>query len=138
MIDYNSYVGIPWVCGASTIDGADCWGIVAMVLHDALGISIGHYDLATIQTAEEAINTFEREIPNEMSTGNWEKISTPRELDVVMMLNRGNCRPEHVGIYIGNGMILHSRTRDTGISEVHQVKMLKRYFKRLEYYRYVG
>lgn len=138
MIDYNKYVGIPWVCGAATLKGADCWGIVAMVLHDALGVRIGHYEPDTIDTPEKAVETFEKEIPHELSSGNWEKITEPLELDVVMMLNRSTGRPEHVGVCIGGGLILHSRTRDTGIAEIHQVKMLKRYFKRLEYYRYVG
>jgi len=137
MIDYNDYVGIPWVCGQATLEGADCWGIVTMVLYEALGIRIGHYSLDNIDSPEKVIETIEREIPLEISSGNWEKVAVPMEFDVVMMLNRSTCKPEHVGIYIGTGQVLHSRTRETGISEVHKIKSLKRYFKRLEYYRYV-
>ena len=69
MIDYNNYVGIPWVCGQATMEGADCWGIVTRVLRDALGVNIGHYALDGIDSSDKAVETFEREIPPKTSTG---------------------------------------------------------------------
>lgn len=138
MIDYNDYVGIPWVCGQATLDGADCWGIVTMILAEALGVSIAHYPIDSINSEEKKLATLQKEVNSELSKGTWKKVPTPSEFDVVMMLNRKSCKPEHVGIYIGNGLILHSMTCENGISEIHQTKLISRFFKRLEYYRYVG
>lgn len=137
MMDYNKYVGIPWVCGKASIEGADCWGIVTMVLRDALGIDLGHYSLPDIKTHRGAIRTFEREMAVELSSGKWEQVDQPVELDVVMMYSKDSGRPDHIGVCIGGGMILHSMTRETGISEVHQTKLISPMFNRFEYYRYV-
>lgn len=138
MIDYNDYVGIPWVCGQATKQGADCWGIVTMVLKAAFGVRLGHYCLSNINSQRKAIKTFQKEMRVELNSGNWLKCDIPRELDVVMMFSRSSGRPDHVGVYISNNMILHSMTREIGISEVHHIKLIKPMFKRLEYYRYVG
>lgn len=138
MMDYNDYVGIPWVCGQATKKGADCWGIVAMVLHDALGVILGHYALPDIDSCRGAIRTFKKEVPVELASGKWSQIDSPKELDVVLMYSKESGRPDHVGVYIGGGMILHSMTRETGISEVHHFRIVAPLFKRLEYYRHVG
>lgn len=138
MRDYNKYVGIPWVCGKSDIKGADCWGIVTMVLRDYLNVNLGHYELSNIDTHKKAIKAFEQEMAIELSSGKWKRFDNPKELDIVMMFSKSSGRPDHVGIYIGKDMILHSMTRETGISEVHHLRIIKPLCKRMEYYRYVG
>jgi len=135
MRDYNDYVGIPWVCGEATMKGTDCWGLIVMVFQDALNIPLNHFNPDNINSDDKTSDMIELIRDN---SDNWELVNVPREFDVVMMIDRKNCRPSHVGIYIGNGQVLHSLTREKGISEVHRIKILKRLFKRLEYYRYVG
>ena len=137
-IDYNKYIGIPWVCGASSITGADCWGIVKMVLNDALGIELGHYALEDIDSPKKAIKKFNSAIVIEISSGKWEKVDSPKELDVIMMSSLDSKRFDHVGVYIGNNQVLHSMTRETGISEAHNIKIIKSLCKKMEFYRYVG
>jgi len=135
MIDYNNYIGIPWVCGQSTFEGADCWGLVSMVYMDMFNIRLGHFKVDEINDPEKTMHKIEAVRDG---SGEWEETSTPNDGDVVMMISRKTFRPEHVGIYIGKGQILHSMTRETGQSEIHPVKLMNKLFKRLEYYHYVG
>lgn len=135
MIDYNDYIGIPWVCGQASLDGADCWGLVSMIYLDLFNIRLAHFDLTEIDNPKKTTSKIEfvRDCSEQ-----WEKTSTPNEGNVVMMISRKTLRPEHVGVYIGKGRILHSLTRETGQSEIHPVKLMTKLFKRLEYYQYVS
>lgn len=135
MIDYNDYIGIPWVCGKSSFDGADCWGLISMVYLALFNIRLAHFDVDEINDPEKTMEKIESVRDG---SGEWEETNTPNDGDVVMMISRKTFRPEHVGIYIGKGQILHSMTRETGQSEIHPVKLMKKLFKRLEYYKYVG
>lgn len=135
MIDCNSYIGIPWKCGKASLSGADCWGLVSMVYMDLFNIRLSHFDIDDIDSQDKTVHKIEEVRDN---SDDWELAATPTEGDVVMMISRKTFRPEHVGVYIGGGKILHSLTRETGQSEVHPVKLLNKLFKRLEYYRYVG
>ena len=135
MIDYNDYIGIPWVCGKSSLTGADCWGLVSMIYLDMFNIRLAHFEVNEIDNSDKTTNKIEQVRDN---SGDWEKTLMPTEGDVVMMISRKTFRPEHVGVYIGKGKILHSLTRESGQSEIHPVKLMSKLFKRLEYYRYVG
>jgi cell wall-associated NlpC family hydrolase len=135
MIDYNDYIGIPWVCGKASFDGADCWGLVSMVYMGLFNIQLAHFNVDDIDNPEKTMHKIESVRDR---SDQWEKTSTPNEGDVVMMISRKTLRPEHVGVYIGKGKILHSMTRETGQSEIHPVKLMSKIFKRLEYYTYVG
>lgn len=135
MIDYNDYIGIPWECGKASFEGADCWGLVSMVYMGIFNIKLAHFDVNDIDNPEKTTHKIEEIRDNSNA---WEKTDTPNEGDVVMMIGRQSLRPEHVGVYIGKGKILHSMTRETGQSEIHPVKLMIKLFKRLEFYRYVG
>jgi len=135
MMDYNDYIGIPWVCGQSSFEGADCWGLVSMIYMGLFNIQLAHFEIDNINNPSKTTNKIE-EIRD--GSNQWEKTNTPNEGDVVMMIGRQSLRPDHVGIYIGKGKILHSMTRETGQSEIHPVKLMIKLFKRLEYYRYVS
>jgi len=135
MIDYNDYIGIPWMCGKASFDGADCWGLVSMIYMGLFNVRLAHFDIDEIDDPQKTMSKIE-----EIRDGSncWKKTTTPNEGDVVMMISRENLRPEHVGVYIGKGKIIHSMTRETGQSEIHPVKLMTKLFKRLEYYQYVG
>ena len=40
MIDYNDFIGIPWIVGGSSHAGADCWGLVKMVYAEKFKVEI--------------------------------------------------------------------------------------------------
>lgn len=135
MIDYNDYVGIPWKCGKADLDGADCWGIVCMIYLDLFGVRLSHFDPSDIDNTGKTSDMVESVRDK---SKDWQKVTRPIDGDVVVMISRKTFRPEHVGVFIDGGFVLHSLVRDHGASEIHSTKHLNRLFKRLDFYRYVA
>ena len=135
-VDYNNYVGIPWKCGHSALDGSDCWGLVCMVYKDLFNLDLEHFEIQRIDDQNKTMVMIE----SVREESDWESVDVPQEGDVVMMIGRVSLRPEHVGVYTNHGRVLHSLSRnpDTGQSEIHDMKLLRKIFKRLEFYRYVA
>ncbi|MCR5210761.1 MAG: C40 family peptidase [Lachnospiraceae bacterium] len=84
------FIGNPYVPGGTSLtDGADCSGFVYSVYKD-FGYSVPRTSFALRSAGTEV--SYENAQPG----------------DVI-------CYPGHVGIYIGNGMIVHASTQKTGI-----------------------
>ena len=135
MIDLNKYVGIPWVCNESSPDAADCWGLVSLVYKDLLSVNLETFKKEDIDTKEKTMDMIET---IQSITLDWRKVVIPNKLDVVLMYDRQTKRPEHVGIYAGDGLILHSMYRENGQSAMHRAYLLERMFDKLEFYRYAS
>ena len=130
--DINDYIGIPWVQGGSTREGADCWGLVLLVSREVFGLDLGLYEGAK-HTGEDLA----RIIEGEERSPRWARTLGPRAGDVATIRNRGDKHPSHVGINIGDGKILHSLdTSAHGASAVHKLTTMCRMFGAIEHYRY--
>lgn len=85
------FVGNPYVCGGTSLtNGADCSGFV-MSVYNNFGVSLPHSSAAD-RNVGAAVNGIENAQPG----------------DIV-------CYSGHVGIYAGNGQLVHASTSKTGI-----------------------
>ena len=130
----NDYIGIPWVQGESSRDGADCWGLVLLVSREVFGIDLGLYEGAKFTGDDLA-----RIIEGEERSSRWKLTDAPRAGDVVTIRRRGDPHPSHVGIMVDCDNVLHSvDISANGSSAVHPMKVLRRIFGRIETYKHAN
>jgi len=101
MIKTNQYLGVPYVRHGRTMDGADCVGIVLIVLADN-GINAAATEQYT--RAHRDMKAF---------ADFWEKSATVQPLDVVAFENRDGI-VNHIGVMIDDTHFLHS-TLNAGV-----------------------
>ena len=101
----KKYVGIPFVTSGRDMSGCDCYGLVRLILTNEysfdLPMLLGDYTNAL--NIAETKRLFMQNVP--ILCG--EKISGPEEKAVALMRFGG--RLCHVGLYAGDGCIIHSR-----------------------------
>ena len=109
VIDYaTQFVGNPYVYGGSSLtNGTDCSGFV-MSVYDNFGVSLPHSSSA-LRSQGSDVGGLENAQPG----------------DIV-------CYSGHVGLYVGNGQIVHASTSKTGIivsnASYRQILSVRRIF----------
>lgn len=101
----KKYVGIPFVTSGRDINGCDCYGVVRLILTNEYGFDLPMLlgDYTNALNIAETKRLFMQNVP--ILCG--ERISGPEEKAVALMRFGG--RLCHVGLYAGDGCIIHSR-----------------------------
>ena len=92
----KQYVGYKYVYGGTTPSGFDCTGF-AYYVYNSCGISLS------------------RSCSVQASSGTEVARDNLQPGDLILFNNGGNGRIGHVGIYIGNGQIVHAENSRTGV-----------------------
>lgn len=129
----NDFVGIAWVKGGHSIDGADCWGLTTMVLRECYNIIITKF-VGSKYDGFELANIMNQTLNN----GQYKLTThTPSKGSICVMYSKGTKRPEHMGVYIGELKVIHSMGGvKAGVSRIDNIQMLKRLYQKIEFYNY--
>lgn len=108
MIDYRELVGTKYkVHGRSIEEGFDCWGLVLYV-YKSMGIQL-------LDPCYENLKDRLKVNQELINSGMFIKIERFENNCIIEILDRGE--PVHVGLYIGNGMMIHCTSRNGVICE---------------------
>lgn len=103
----SNYIGIPFASGGRDRSGLDCYGLVRLVLREQYGYDLprlsGGYTNALDVAETKAL--FIKNVPLLCA----QKIDAPEEKAVALLRMGGMLC--HVGLYAGDGCIIHSRHR---------------------------
>ncbi len=101
----KKYIGIPFVSGGRELTGCDCYGLVRLILVTEYGFDLPMLlgDYTNALSIAETKSLFMKNVP--ILCG--ERIEEPEEKAVVLMKMCG--RLCHIGLYAGDGCIIHSR-----------------------------
>lgn len=126
----SKYIGVPYRSLGRTRDGWDCWGCVAAYYRAEFNIELPSYASAYTDAAEHA----ETALAISQGRSLWQQVETPETGDVVLL--RILREPTHVGIYVGEGFMLHVRRGANTCLERLNAPFWR---TRVEgFYRYVG
>ena len=91
------FVGYPYVWAGNTPAGFDCSGFSQYVILNTLGIDIGHGT------------------PGQTGFGYWVEYGAWAPGDLIFFANTWDVGISHVGIYIGDGMMVHAASEEIGV-----------------------
>jgi len=106
---------MPFVSGGRTIIGCDCYGLLYLAYTIELGIEIP--SLADRYTDALDHDTVSRLLDEQLPLLCGDKLITP-DAPCVAVIRIAN-RFSHVGVYVGEGLILHSRDPRNGSTLEH-------------------
>lgn len=111
---------VTWKKYAADWDHMDCFGLVQMYYRHVLGIET---------TWGETLNDWKEQ--------GWEELEHPADGACAFICWRGSI-PEHAGLYIGNGMLLHCDGTEykTGGVRINSVKSINQIYGTVKFYAY--
>lgn len=110
----DRYMTVPFKHGGRGFDGADCFGLYALILATESGIAPPTFDGLS---AAGDLNATLRAINGAIAAGLWQKIEgdpvkVAQRFDAILMAGVHGA-PVHIGCAVGDGRVLHSE-RATG------------------------
>jgi cell wall-associated NlpC family hydrolase len=103
------YIGIPFVSNGRTREGCDCYGLCRLVLANEFNVALPELsnDYRNALNIREIAGLFEKNMPVLLAS----RQDAPEEKTLAVIREQG--RLCHIGIYAGDGYILHT-TAETG------------------------
>lgn len=129
-MEFNTYIGLPYLAGGRTREGVDCYGLVRLFYLEQLSIGLplcaGLAGQADPVAAARAIQ-MERD-------ASFIESNSPQDGDVI--LSRNGVLPVHLGIFHGGNRILHisSELQYSASERIDSIKWTK---KIVGYYRFL-
>lgn len=120
MSTFEKFVGIPWADKGSSFEGCNCWGLVALVYRECLGITLPLY-------SDEYVTLEDKQAIAALIEGHkddWVPVPDRDEkpFDGVLMASGGVLN--HIGIVVGKRRFLHIRRGSfSGIERYHSFKL---------------
>ena len=130
----NKIIGVPWVNRASSFDACDCWGLVLLYYKHVMSI-----DLPPVEGYLEKIDIGECWYGESLKS-HWQKVSNIDEHGLVFTCYSVSGRPQHVGVYIGNGLVIHAdgHIKDGGSVRVNKLTAISRLYGNYTMHKYIG
>ena len=100
----NQYIGIPYVIGGESFDGADCYGIAKLYSKNELNKTLPTYMYSNLDN--EAVAEIAIKMARHSLGDAWTKVETPQHGDVITFRIMG--LEIHCGIMINATEFLHS------------------------------
>lgn len=109
----NNYIRIPFILRGRSHEGADCWGIIRLVLEEQFGIVVPSYDELDYENIKDTRKRWkilsEVILKGRDDTKNgWLQIIPGTEKPGDILLIRQSGHYVHVGIVVIPNMMLHS------------------------------
>lgn len=127
-------IGAEWVSRGVSFDECDCWGLVILYYKHVLNIELPKIE--GYKNAYDVADCWQRE---ELKP-HWLKVDSANENDLVFTCYTIAGRPCHVGVYIGNGKVLHTDGgfERGGSVRVNSASALERLHGKITYHKYIG
>ena len=104
MTDLSKYIGIPFVSEGRELSGCDCWGLTLIFYKEQFNIDLKDYKIPAVECSR-----ISAQIKSEIKTSkSWQEAKN-REFGDIVLMNLSD--PEdinHIGLYIGQGVVLHT------------------------------
>jgi len=102
---YDKYINVPFKSGGRSIDAADCWGLIRIILFQECGIDLPDYGEISTEDLKRIAQTMTVRKDDEL----WQdiKLGEQKAFDVVVMRRSGSRMVCHVGIMINDKQLIH-------------------------------
>lgn len=109
-MNYDKYIGLPYLDNGRTAAGVDCWGLARLVYSEEFGVELPSY-------TDEYIGGSDPHIAQAVALyqDNWTQCTIAEPGDLCLFNIMG--QPTHVGVYVGDNRFLHCRQNQDAVIE---------------------
>ncbi|MCP1200047.1 NlpC/P60 family protein [Notoacmeibacter sp. MSK16QG-6] len=117
---HERYLSLPFKAGGRSMDGADCYGLVYLVLsHRGCAVPVhgGEYSLDVAETSSLLADGIKADC--------WRRVEIEKPFDVAVF-KRGAFPADHVGIVVRPRTMLHTQSGDVAHLENYRTRKWER------------